>query len=180
MAELTKREQVRQCIEKGNMTKADIVEELSMSAGSVSTQMTYLRWMDNYIMIDPDTKCLYFTDKETFEAFEADKKANKKTKSTSSKTPEERAITVAKTITNQTATLAKWQAKVVETAEVLETLPDDENAILNAKEAEAMVILTEVKLARNNALADTLPEPVEPAVEESTVEESDEESEDLL
>lgn len=188
MAELNKRELVKECIEKGNMTKAEIAEHLEMSAGSVSTQMTYLRWMDHYIMTDPDTKILSFTDKETYEAFEAEKKANRKTKTTAARTPEERAVAIAKTIKTQEGQLAKWKEKESAAAEMLKELPEDENAILNHKEAVAQVALLEVKLVRNKALAAELPTPVVAEAEEaeeaddedSDVEESEDEETELL
>ena len=47
-----KREQVKDMIAEGTHTKAQIAETLGMSAASVSTQMTYLRWMGNNIIYD--------------------------------------------------------------------------------------------------------------------------------
>lgn len=173
MSEKTKREQVKDCIELGTMTKAEIAEELSISVASVSTQMTYLRWGLMFIMTDPETKVLYFTDQATFEAFEADKKANRKTKSTSTRTPEERAVATAKTIANQTKQLAKWEEKSALNDEILSEHPEDANAELNVKESVAMIALLEVKLVRNEALAAELPDPVTP----EEVEEAEEDAE---
>ena len=153
-----KREQVKECIELGTMTKADMVEKLGMSSGSVSTQMTYLRWMGHFILPEPETKILKFTDKETYEAHVADKKANAKTPKGAARTPAERAVAVAKTITNQEASKVKWDAKIVECEEILTELPDDADAELNLKEAIASVALAEVKIARNTSLALTLPD----------------------
>lgn len=179
MSKKNKRELVKDCIEQGNMTKQEIADELGMSVASVSTQMTYLRWMDNYILIDPETKVLSFTDQETFEAAEAAKKANRKTKSTSTRTPEERAAAVAKTLGNQNKQLATWKTKLEAAEEMLEEHAD-EAAELAVKEAEAMVALLEVKIVRNEVLADDLPAPVEAEEEPADVEEADEETAELL
>lgn len=174
-----KRDQIKDCIEAGEMTKAEIAVKLDMSEASVATQMTYLRWMDNYILTDKETKILSFTDKETFEKLEAEKKANHKTKSTSNRTPAERANAVAKTLGNQNKSLISWQKKLDLNNEVLEDHPDDADVLLNIKEATAQVALLEVKINRNEALAATLPEPVEEVVEEvEAVEEADVEEEE--
>lgn len=172
----TKRDIVKDCISLGTMTKAQIAEEHGMSAGSVSTQMTYLRWMGYFILIDPEAKVLSFTDEETFNQFEAEKKANRKGgKKAPTRTPAERAVATAKTIANQEKQLAKWQGKVYEAEEVLSTLPDDPDAMLNLKEARANTDLLEVKLVRNRALADELPSLEEAEAEiAAAVPESDE------
>ena len=153
-----KRDQVKECIKRGDLTKAEIATALGMSLGSVSSQMTYLRWMDNYIVTDPETKILSFTTKEAFEALEAEKKANKSTKTTATRTPEERAQAVAKTIGTQEKQLAKWQAKSEQIAAFIAEHPEDADAALAAKEATASIALLEVKLARNTALLESLPE----------------------
>ena len=180
MAEMNKRDQVKACVEKGNMTKIQIAEELGMSVASVGTNMTYLRWMDNYILTDAETKELSFTDQETFEALEAERKANRKTKSTSTRTPEERATATAKTIATQTDQLDKWSDKVVAAQEMLDEHPDDEDAKLNFKEATAMVALLEVKLVRNEKLAEELPEVPEVEEEVAEVDEDEESTDELL
>lgn len=161
-----KREQVKDCIALGTMTKAEIAVELDMSAGSVSTQMTYLRWMDNNIMSDSETKILTFVDQETWDAHMAAKEASKGSgKKASTRTPAERAVAVAKTIATQEKAKAKWDAKIVEVEELLATMPDDADAALNMKEAVAQVAIAEVKITRNEALAATLPD-----LEEATAE----------
>jgi len=152
----SQRELVKELIETGEYTKAAIAEKLGMSAGSVSTQMTYLRWMGLFIATNPETKVLSFCSQEEFEAAEAEKKAKAKTKSTSTKAPQERYDAVTKTVANQEKTLERWQTKVSDAQAILEERPDDEDVLLALKEAEAMVIVTEVKLARNNKLADDL------------------------
>lgn len=152
-----KRELVKACIELGTMTKADIAEEYDMTVGAVSTNMTYLRWADLFILTDKETKILTFTDKATFDALEAEKASNKGGKKTSARTPAERAIATAKTIANQEASKVKWEAKVADLDEMLETVPDDADVILNLKEANASIAILEVKLVRNEALAATLP-----------------------
>lgn len=182
MSEKNKRELVKECIEKGSMTKAEIAEHLSMSVASVSTQMTYLRWMENYILTDAETKIITFTDKETFEKLEAEKKANRKTKSVSTRTPEERAVATAKTIINQNKQLVKWQEKLALNNELAEDNPEDADIELNIKEAIAQIALLEVKLVRNEKLADELPDPVvdEPADAEEAPVDPEGDGEDLL
>jgi len=176
MAEtINKRDQVKALIALGTLTKAEIAEKLDMSVASVSTQMTYLRWMDNYILTDPDTKILSFTDQETFDKLEAERRANRKTKTTATRTPEERAQAAAKTVGNQEKQLATWTTKLGSINEIALEHPDDADVALNMKEAKAMVDLLEVKLARNSALLESLPDidDVEDDVE-------DESSDDLL
>jgi len=174
----SQRELVKELIETGEYTKAAIAEKLDMSAGSVSTQMTYLRWMGLFIATNPETKILTFCSQEEFEAMEAEKKAKAKTKTTSIKAPQERYDAVVKTIANQEKALEKWQTKVTDAQAVLEDHPDDEDVLLSLKEAEAMVIVTEVKLARNNKLMDELANLEEvdttPAEEDEAVEPEDE------
>ena len=162
-----KRDQVKECIALGTMNKIEIAEKLGMSVASVATQMTYLRWMDNYIITAPETKILSFTDKDTYEKLEAERVANRKTKPTATRTPEERAVATAKTIATQTDQLDKWAAKVEVAEELLTEHPDDVDAKLNLKEATAMVALLEVKLARNEKLAEDLPEVPETDEEEA-------------
>jgi hypothetical protein len=159
MAEtMNKRDQVKALITLGTMTKIEMAAELDMSVGSCSTQMTYLRWMDNYIFTHPETKIISFITKEEADAIEAAKPAKGSSKKASTRTPAERAVAVAKTIATQETALGKWNAKVVELEEVLEAVPDDADAILNMKEAVAQVALHEVKLERNEALAADLPD----------------------
>lgn len=154
--ELNKREQVKALIEKGGMTKAAIAAALSMSPSSVSTQMTYLRWMDHYIITDPETKVLSFTDKETYEAMQAEKKANTKTKAAAARTPAERLADLQKTIGTQRTALTKWETKVKSISEIVTEHPNDVDAQMDLEEAKAQVTLLKIKISRNEALADTL------------------------
>jgi len=178
---MNKRDQVKALIALGTMTKAEIAEQLEMSVASVATQMTYLRWMDNYILTDPETKILSFTDKETFEKFEAERAANRKTKTTATRTPEERAQAVAKTVATQEKQLATWHAKLAAIKEVAAEHPNDADIALSLKEAEASIALLEVKLVRNTTLLESLPDidDVEEADDADDADDADS-SDDLL
>lgn len=176
MSEKNRREQVKEMIETGDYTKAEIAAELDVNPSSVSSQMTYLRWMGHFIVSDDDKK-LRFCSEEEYNDITAAALANRKTKTTSTKTPEEQAVALQKTIANQTAQLEKAQAKCVQIDFDLEH--DEANAeLLEMKEeADAMATILRIKLARNKAKALELPE-VE--VEEAEEAEEVEAEEDLL
>jgi hypothetical protein len=164
MAEEKKRlDQVREMIEAGTYTKAEIAEALDIKPAGVSSQMTYLRWQGNFIKTDADTKVLSFCTEEEFKAIEADKAARAATRTTASKkTPEEQAAAVAKTIKTQTKQMETWQAKLDEYLkdkaafdETGEGEDIDQDLI---DEAEANVTLLRIKIKRNTAKASELPD----------------------
>ncbi len=166
---LTKRELVKLEIEKGTETKAGIAETLEISPGSVSSQMTYLRWMGMFIATDAD-KVLSFVTEEEFNAIQDEKKANRKTKSTSTKTPEEQAATIAKTLDKQNKQVATWEKKLNSAEVALEDEADNEDLQDLRDEAEANITILNIKIKRNVAKAASLP-----AIEEVAEVEGDDE-----
>jgi ADP-dependent phosphofructokinase/glucokinase len=135
--------------------------------------MTYLRWFGNYIKTDAD-KVLTFVSEEEFNAWQEEVKANRKTRSVSTKTPEEQATTLAKTIKSQTKTLAAWDKKLENTELALEDEPDDADLNEYLDECGANITLLKIKLRRNKAKADTLPEATEVDEPEVDVDEDEE------
>lgn len=176
-----RRDQVKALIAEGKYTKAEIAKKLEVNASSVSSQMTYLRWMGNFIVSD-ENKILSFCDEETYNAKAAAAEANRKLKSTTStKTPQEQANALAKTLKRQNADLAKAEAKVAQIDKDLIDQPDDEELIELEAEAKATLTLLKIKIKRNTAKAAELPEAEEVVEEEEIVsEEETDESEDLL
>lgn len=174
-----RREQVRELIEQGVYTKAQIAEMIGVSSASVSSQMTYLRWMGNHIRYDKE-KILSFCTEEEYNNWQAELEANRKSKSTAARTPEEQAKAVAKAIERQTKQLATWNKKLEQITADLQAEPDDEELLEYEAEANANITLLEIKIKRNNAKAADLPdvpdedeEEAEAAVEEETVAEED-------
>lgn len=177
MTQVNRREQVKELIEKGNMTKAEIAEALEVNPASVSSQMTYLRWMGNFIIADPETKALSFCTEEEFEAHQALVKASRKSKaSAASKDPQEVANALAKTLKTQRAQYTKALAKCAQVDADIANEPDDLELIELKEEADANATLLRIKIKRNEAKAETLPEPVE----EEDVAEPDTDDDDLL
>ena len=173
MAELkqNRREQIKELIETGELSKKEIAEKLSIKESGVSSQLTYLRWMGFFIIWDADKK-LSFTDEDGYAAWEEEKKAGRKPKkSVSTKTPQEQYNALIKTVEKQEKSLAKWQDKL--------SLLSDEDQLDSTliPEAEANITLLEIKISRNKArLAEVDMDEVvdiEPPVEE--VEDADEE-----
>ena len=177
-----RRDQVKELIALGSMTKAEIADKLEVSVACVSSQMTYLRWMGNFIKYDED-KVLSFVTEEVYEEWQKELKANRKGKATSTRTPEEQAVAIAKTITSQETSMAKWNKKLEQVEADLEKEPDDEELEDLKDEAEANITLLRIKLKRNKAKAEDLPGVAEEVAEE-VVEESDDadevEDEELL
>ena len=162
MADLNRREQVKELIEGGNMTKAQIAEQLGVSAASVSSQMTYLRWMGNFIKYD-ENKILSLVSEEAYNAWQAELAANRTTKTASNKTPEEQALAVSKAIDRQTVSLANWNKKLEKVETDLIDEPDDDELLELQSEATANITLFEIKIKRNQRKAATLPDVVETA-----------------
>ena len=166
---VNRREQVKALIETGNYTKAEIVAELGIKAGSVSSQMTYLRWMGMFIIADPETKKLRFVSEEEYDEYEAKAAAARGSKSSSSaKTPQERANALVGTIGRQEKQLEGFIAKVAQVTKDLESDAENAELLELLEEAKANETLMRIKLKRNRALAETLPEPE--VVEETTEE----------
>lgn len=167
---ISKREQVKALIGKGGYTKQMIADELSTSIGSIGSQMTYLRWMGNFIKYDAD-KVLSFVTEEEHDAWQEELKANRKTTTTAAKTPEEQAIACQKAIGRQETQLTNWNKKL-ETIEIaLDEDEDSEELQELLDEANANITLLTIKIRRNEARAETLPEaPEEPDVPEELAE----------
>jgi hypothetical protein len=170
MAEkINRRQQVIDAITTGEMTKKEIAEQIGVKESGISSQMTYLRWMGYFIIFDDDKK-LSFTDEAGFADWEADKKANRKTKSTSTKTPAEQHATLTKTIANQEKAMAKFVDKQT-------LLADEEDADEDTvNEVDANITLLDIKIRRNEAKLDNIDLSDEPDAEP----EPDDEDEELL
>jgi len=159
MAEkVNRREQVKELIATGNYTKAEIAAELGVNDASVSSQMTYLRWMGNFILANADKKLRFVTQEEA-EAAEAAVIANRKVGTTSAKSPQERADALVKTIKTQESAYAKALAKCKQVDKDLEDDSNDEELLEIKEEADANEVILRLKLKRNKALAAELPEP---------------------
>ena len=139
-----RREQIKEMIDTGNFTKKEIATEIGIKDSGVSSQLTYLRWMGNFIIWDKDKK-LSFTDEEGFLAWQDANKAGRKTKSVSRRTPQEAYEATMKTISSQNKQLTKFENKV----ELLKAEPSDDDTLL--PEAEAQIVLLNIKLQRNEA-----------------------------
>ena len=176
-----RREQVKGMIEQGEFTKAQIAEELSVSAASVSSQMTYLRWMGNFIKYDAD-KILTIVTEEEHVAWQEELAANRKSTSVSNKTPEEQAEAVFKTIERQNSSLTTWTKKAEKVEVDLIDEPDDEELLELKAEADANVVLLGIKIKRNERKAADLPDyvPVEETADADADADVEGEEDDLL
>lgn len=158
MATVNRREQVSELIKTGLYTKAEIAAKLEVNAASVSSQMTYLRWMGNFIIADENKKLSFCTEEEA-QAVAIAAQSNKK--AAESKDPQARANALAKTIATQTKQLTAAQAKLNKVNADLAEEPEDEVLIELQAEAAAHVTLLSIKVKRNVAAAAELPEPQE-------------------
>lgn len=171
-AEKSRQDQVKELIEKGGYTKKAIAEELDVPVNSVSSQLTYLRWKGNNIMTDPETKVLSFVTEEELKAHEDAVKAARAAKAStaSAKTPQERANALAVTIKRQETQYASFANKVTQIEADLVDEPEDEELLELLEEAKANETLMRIKIKRNKALAESLPEPVATEAAESAQE----------
>ena len=158
---VSKREQVRLAIEEGKYTKKEIATNLEMSTGSVSSQMTYLRWMGNFIKWDDD-KILSFCTEEEFNAWKAEQSKGSGTKASAKLTPDEQAVKLAKTIATQGKSLTAWEKKLEGADEVLADSDTEENQDY-VDECKANITLIKIKLKRNVVKSDDLPDADEAA-----------------
>jgi len=178
----TKREQVKDLIAEGGHTKADIAEALEMSVSSVSSQMTYLRWMGNNIVYNED-KVLSLVTVEEFEAWQATRAARTtegRAKKASTKSPEEQMAAVTRTLKGAMTALNNWEARIVKTTE--DNIEDFEEF---TAESSANVVLLEIKIKRAEAKIEELKAMFNPAKDEDvdeddieTAEQTDMEDED--
>jgi len=178
---LNRRDQVKECITAGTYTKAEIAEKLGVNAASVSSQMTYLRWMGHYIITNPETKALSFCTAEEAEVVAETAKASRKVKE--AKDPQARANTLAKTIKAQEKQLATAQDKLAKIENDLVEEPEDRDLQELLAEAQANVTLLVIKLKRNKIASADLPAPAEvteTAVEDDDAPEAVEDSDELL
>ena len=157
--QVNRREQVKECINAGTFTKAEIAEHLGVNTASVSSQMTYLRWMGNFIVADENKK-LRFVSEEEHTALTEVANANKKAKTVgTAKTPQEQANALAKALKNQKTLLAKAQAKVDQVNKDVAVDPSDTDLLELQAEAMANLTLLTIKIKRNGARATGLPTP---------------------
>jgi hypothetical protein len=172
MGKLNRREQVSDLITAGVHTKAEISEIIGVSSASVSSQMTYLRWMKNFIMYD-ENKILSFCTEEEYNKWQASLEANRKTKSTAARTPEEQAKATAQAIERQEKQLENWDKKLVQITSDLQGEPNDEELLELEAEANANIVLLKIKIKRNAVKAAELPDvPEEAPVEQTEAEEA--------
>lgn len=171
---VNRREQVRELINAAIYTKAQISDMIEVSSASVSSQMTYLRWMGNFIRYDAD-KILSFCTEEEYNAWQAELEANRKTKSTAARSPEEQAVAVAKAIDRQEKQLVTWEKKLEQITADLQAEPDDDELLELEAEANANITLLKIKVKRNYAKAEELPDVPD---EDPEVAEAESENED--
>lgn len=165
---LDRRGQVKSLLEEATHTKAEIADKIGVSQASVSSQMTYLRWMGNFIKYDAD-KILSFCTEDEYAEWQAELQANRKTKSTAARTPEEQAKAVAQAIERQEKQLENWDKKLVQITADLQAEPDDDELLELEAEATANIVLLKLKIKRNAVKADELPEvPDEDEVDEDS------------
>jgi hypothetical protein len=181
---MTKRDQVLEMLNEGTFTREQIAEKLAMPVASVSSQFTYLRWMGNYIIYNED-KIVRTATKEMYDAWVAERAANKKTSTrASAKSPQDQADALAKTLANWKKLFASWGVKLKKIDADLITMPDDDELQELRDEAAANTTLLGIKIKRGEKKALTLPEPLDEATENEEVEEAEEtedgEGEDLL
>lgn len=184
---VAKRDQVLAMLREGKHTREQIATTLGMSTASVSSQFTYLRWMGNYIVADAATKIVSLASETEFAAWEADRAANRKTKTTTSatstKSPAEQYDSAKKAVEATTKQLTAWAAKLEQAEKDLAAETD--NALIRElyEEASAMVTLTTIKLRRQQVKLDALPvpEPVEDVEDELSSDEMlDEENDGVI
>lgn len=154
---VNRRDQVKELIEKGTMTKQQIAAAIDVSPASVSSQMTYLRWMGHFIKYD-DNKILSFCTEDEYNAWQEDLTAKRKTTSANARTPEEQAKATHTTIKRQESQLTNWQTKKEAIEKDLAEEPEDEELLELLAEADANIVLLTIKLKRNKAKAEELPE----------------------
>jgi len=183
MATVNRREQVQELIKTGNYSKTEIAAELGVNAPSVSSQMTYLRWMGNFILSDPETKKLRFCTEDEYNAHQELTTASRKAKTAgSAKTPQEQANALAATIAKQEKEHAKAVAKVAQIEAELVAEPNDEELIELLEEAKALEVISRLKVKRNKAKAAELPAPeaVVAEPEAADLDEAEDANDDLL
>ena len=156
-----KREQVLELLKEGGYTREEIAAKLGMSAGSVNSQFTYLRWMGNFIVYDENKKLSIVTEQE-YNDWEAAKAANKKSPA-AAKTPEETYNALQKSLATDQKNLAAWAVKFQTANEAWEQDTENEELTDNKTEAAAMVTLLNIKVKRAAAKFAALPVP-EPKV----------------
>jgi len=154
---INRREQVKELIATGEFTKAEIATKLEVSAASVSSQMTYLRWMGNFIKYDADKKLAFCTEEE-YTAWQESLNANRKTKTAAARTPEEQAKATFVAGKRHESALAGWQKKLDQITKDLEADSDDEALLELEAEAQASITLLQIKIKRNAARASELPD----------------------
>ena len=172
MGKVNRREQVSALITAGIHTKAEISEKIGVSAASVSSQMTYLRWMKNFIKYD-ENKILSFCTEEEYNDWQAAMEANRKTKSTAARTPVEQAAAVAQAIERQEKQLENWGKKLEQIVAALVAEPEDAELQELELEANANIVLLKIKIKRNQVKALELPAvPDEEAPDATAVDET--------
>lgn len=178
MAKVDRRGPVKELLLTGNYTKVEIAEKLGVPTDSVSSQMTYLKWMGFPTITEEGTKKLKIVSLEEYAIWEAAKIANRKAKApTSKRSPQEQANALGKTVKSQAAQLTKAVTRKAQVdAELIDNADDDVLQDISAELGATITLLT-IKLKRNNAALAELPEPQE-VVEE--VQDAPEDEDDLL
>jgi sugar-specific transcriptional regulator TrmB len=160
MAKVDRRGPVKELLLTGEFTKVEIAEKLGIPADSVSSQMTYLKWMGFPTVTEEGTKKLKIVSLEEYATWEAAKIANRKAKApTSKRSPQEQANALAKTVKSQAAQLAKAEVRKAQVDTELADNADDDVLQDISAELGATISLLTIKLKRNNAALAELPEP---------------------
>lgn len=164
---LPKREQVKALL-NGTMTREEIATQLGMSTASVSSQLTYLRWMGNFVIYDDDKKLSLATESEynDWTAAKAAKAGTKKASAGSTKTPAEQYAALTKQIGTEKKQITTWEAKQAQLIKDLANDPNDAEFIEMKAEADAMLVLLNIKLNRNERKLAAMPEPEEDVTDE--------------
>lgn len=152
MADKPKREQVKDLIAEGVHTKAQIADNLSMSAASVSSQMTYLRWMGNNIIYSAE-KILSFVTADEFTEWKDAQAATKKVKKVSTKAPADQLKAAEKSLKGAITALNNWEIRVEKT-----TAEDIEDFEEFTAESSANIVLLGIKIKRATARVEELTE----------------------
>lgn len=176
--EVTKQDQVLECLKKGTYTREEIAAELGISTASVSSQFTYLRWKGNFIKFDENRKLSLCTSEE-YDAWVAAKAktATAKAKTTSTKTPYEQYQAALKTLETQEKQYLSWSEKAEQARKDLDNEPDNEQVLDAYDEASSNATLLRLKIKKGKIRVAELAE-VPGALDEPAEESTEEPAED--
>lgn len=167
---------IKEMIEAGDATKANLIEELGISKASLATNFTYLRLMGFYPVADEEGILSFVSEAEwnTIQEAKADKTFTKK--NVSKKTPQEKWYAAIKKV--------KRCMKAVESANNNYKADSENEDLLDLKVQRADIELKIADIERDNLIAahDEIDRDEETAPVEITedVEETNETTEDVV